>query len=305
MVVSQPLDQSNTEIGPGQVATLLVSPTPFTTDDIAHVEQAAGDLHFTVLLSPDRSTDDILTNLADSRKLDAQLARFDADLSGPTDDRPFFFKTDSMLLNGLFAFVVGLTLLFIIFPAAAKMELPVLYRDADLTLAFAGIGIAFMLIEVSQMQRLVVLLGHPTLSLSVALFGLLVSSGIGSFTCGKMDLARITRPVALRMAGLLLVLIVIGMVTRPAVSALAGMSTPLRVAVALALLAPAGFFMGMAFPTLMLIATARRPRSCAWFWGINGGASICASVLAVMVSTTWASRPPGGPAWHATRWPRQ
>ncbi len=65
------------------------------------------------------------------------------------------------------------------------------------------------------------------------------------------------------------------------------MSTPLRITVALVLLAPAGFFMGMAFPTLMLIATARRPQSCAWFWGINGGASICASVLAVMISTAW------------------
>ena len=89
------------------------------------------------------------------------------------------------------------------------------------------------------------------------------------------------------MGGLLLVLISIGLVTRPAVTALAGASTALRLIVALALLAPAGFFMGMAFPTLMRIATARRPQASAWFWGINGGASICASVLAVMVSTTW------------------
>src|SRR4029079_15342882 len=109
--------------------------------------------------------------------------------------------------------------IFIIIPAAAKMELHMLYRDADLTLAFAGIGIAFMLIEVAQMQRLVVLLGHPTFSLSVGLFGLLISSGIGSFTCGKMAPPRITRSSAIRMIGLLAVLIAIGLVTRPAVVA--------------------------------------------------------------------------------------
>ena len=31
------------------------------------------------------------------------------------------------------------------------------------------------------MQRLIILLGHPTYSLSVVLFALLVSSGVGSF----------------------------------------------------------------------------------------------------------------------------
>jgi len=287
MLVSQPLTQDNSKVGQdGQIATLMVSPQPYTPEDLRQVEDAATAMHFSILLSPTHSEDVILTELADSKTLDGRLAKFtNDDLSAPDDNRPFFFKTNSMLLNGLFLFVLGLTVVFIIIPAAAKMELPLIYRDGDLTLAFAGIGVAFMLIEVSQMQRLVVLLGHPTFSLSVALFGLLVSSGIGSFTCGKMDLSKITRSSALRMAGLLAVLIVIGFVTRPAVTALAGASTGLRVVAALALLSPAGFFMGMAFPILMRIATARRPQASAWFWGINGGASICASVLAVMIST--------------------
>ena len=38
-----------------------------------------------------------------------------------------------------------------------------------------------MLIETSQMQRLIVFLGHPTYGLSVVLFALLLSSGIGSY----------------------------------------------------------------------------------------------------------------------------
>ena len=38
-----------------------------------------------------------------------------------------------------------------------------------------------MLIETSQMQRLIIALGHPTYGLSVVLFALLLSSGIGSF----------------------------------------------------------------------------------------------------------------------------
>ncbi len=38
-----------------------------------------------------------------------------------------------------------------------------------------------MLIETSQMQRLIIALGHPTYGLSVVLFSLLLSSGVGSY----------------------------------------------------------------------------------------------------------------------------
>src|SRR4029450_7863116 len=45
---------------------------------------------------------------------------------------------------------------------------------------FAALGFGFMLIEVSLIQRLTLFLGYPTHSLTVTLFALLVSSGIGS-----------------------------------------------------------------------------------------------------------------------------
>ena len=40
-----------------------------------------------------------------------------------------------------------------------------------------AIGLGFMLIETSQMQRLIIALGHPTYGLSVVLFALLYPSG--------------------------------------------------------------------------------------------------------------------------------
>ena len=64
-------------------------------------------------------------------------------------------------------------------------------------------------------------------------------------------------------------------------------STPVRVATALALLMPAGFLMGMVFPIAMTLGTARAPGLAPWLWGINGAASVCASVLAVAIASTW------------------
>ena len=61
---------------------------------------------------------------------------------------------------------------------------------------FAGIGLGFLLIEISQLQRLSIFLGHPTYSLTVVLFSVLISSGVGSMLSErilKADTAKATR----------------------------------------------------------------------------------------------------------------
>src|SRR6185503_2981853 len=97
----------------------------------------------------------------------------------------FFFKMDSNLLQRLLGYVGVLTLAFIVLPVFAKAEPRVLGDSGALSFAFAAIGVGFMLVEIAQMQRLIFLLGHPTFSLSVVLFGLLISSGAGSFASGR------------------------------------------------------------------------------------------------------------------------
>ena len=57
---------------------------------------------------------------------------------------------------------------------------------------FCAIGMGFMLIEISQMQRLMVFLGHPVYGLAVVLFTILLFSGIGSATVGA-DVPRSQR----------------------------------------------------------------------------------------------------------------
>ena len=76
---------------------------------------------------------------------------------------------------------------------------------------FCAIGMGFMLIEISQMQRLMVFLGHPVYGLSVVLFTILLFSGIGSTTVG----AHYPRPgmVIVRIVALLTTLAVTGLLT--------------------------------------------------------------------------------------------
>ena len=109
------------------------------------------------------------------------------------------------------------------------------------------------------MQRLIILLGHPTYSLSVVLFALLVSSGMGSFLTRGVDGPMLARATRRRMLALLVLLVVIGFLTPPLIRAFVSASTPVRVGVALLLLMPAGLFMGMCFPLGMKAAAAAAP----------------------------------------------
>ena len=53
-------------------------------------------------------------------------------------------------------------------------------------LYFLAIGTGYILIEVALIQKFVLFLGHPTYALTVVIFSMLVSSGLGSFLSQKI-----------------------------------------------------------------------------------------------------------------------
>jgi hypothetical protein len=75
---------------------------------------------------------------------------------------------------------------------------------------FIGIGLGFILIEISQMQRLMIFLGDPVYGLSVVLFTLLLFGGIGS---GTVNAALEAAHFWIRPLLLCFVLTAIGMAT--------------------------------------------------------------------------------------------
>src|SRR6185295_18353435 len=160
------------------------------------------------------------------------------------DDRPFFFhvlrlgavlrgevagRVDDIniravrVLGALLAIVVGLTLVFLIVPLVLRGgSLP--RGSAPWLVYFGAIGFGFMCVEISQIQRLIVFLGHPIYGLTVLLFSLLLSSGIGSATVPRIESAAGARRQLWRLAALLAVLIAFGLATPPAIEALRGQS---------------------------------------------------------------------------------
>lgn len=290
------------------VATILVSPRPFTETDLARLQRTAAALRFEVVLSPTQAIDNHFASLASAqsdRKLARAVGAVPGDVTAPTDDKPFFFlmlgfgdvfdhslyttaasgnlARPVQVLFGLSIIVLLATALLILLPLRFTRQRIPRRNTKPFLLYFAGIGFGFLLVEVSQMQRLVVFLGHPTYALSVVLFSLLLSSGIGSFLTEYLVTSGRRWSFLAPLIALLLALVVFGAVTPAAIHHFAGSTTPVRIAVAVGILTPLGLLMGMPFPIGMRVAAEHEGTPTALLWGANGATSVCASVLAVAI----------------------
>ncbi len=181
-------------------------------------------------------------------------------------------------------------LAFLVLPLALRSQ----SRQSPLCLFyFVAVGLGYILVEIAFIQRFVLFLGHPTYALTVVIFLLMLSSGVGSL------LSRLWLPRPERgWVPLLLVILTLGadvFFLPNRLAALVGMSFDYRLFVSGILLIPLGFVMGMPFPTgLRAIAASPAPEfpsgqgasdnAVEWAWAMNAAASVLGSVLAMVIA---------------------
>lgn len=288
------------------IATILVSPDPFSAEDLATLDRQTDRLGFEYIAKTPYFEAPAYRTILTAADATPFYDSYSLDVSPPTDDRPFFFQMLRLrdvqkslsvswldpnrtnleairLLVVLLGIVGTLTLGCVVLPLALRARGGTLRGAGSLLGFFFAIGLGFMFVEVSEMQRLMLLLGKPTYALSVVLFTLLVGSGAGSLMSER--LLGASGPLTGRRALLLLVLVLsaMGVLTPFVVRGLAASGTAARIFAAAAMLLPMGFFMGLPFP-LGLSAASENPRLVPWLWGINGAASVLCSVLAIVIA---------------------
>jgi predicted membrane-bound spermidine synthase len=298
-------------IGPynSDAATILVSPRPFSQSDLVGLTADVTRLQFEPVLTPTSAATPRFAAIAAPAGPEAAVeSTTQADISAPTDDRPFFFQmaNPQTIWNGqgfgnndvtvpvLQPVVVLLLLgLIVLGLALACIGLPLLFdrpgrvrrqRVAAFTTYFAAIGLGFLFVEVSQLERLSVFLGEPVYGLTVVLFALLVFSGIGSMLTER--LINPARPSSFLppLAALLALSTAFGLLTPRVISAAAGATTPVRILLSVGLLAPLALVMGMPFTIGMRAADRASGAPTAFLWGVNGATSVCASVFGLVFS---------------------
>ena len=291
--------QDSSEIGQYSVATILVSRRPFTDAEIDHITELSKEMEFVPVLTPRFAERPEFEAVATRAMYDELVRTYPLNIAAPTDDTPFFFhmlRARDLLkpatyegmnqknlkavkvLATLLGIVSGLSAVAIVAPLALRRRVRQTH-SVRLMIYFAAIGLAFMMVEIGQLERLIVFLGHPIYGLTVVLFVLLLSSSIGSFYSHRIGGWIWLLPLVLSAF-----ILVSPFFTRE----LGAASTALRIAVSAALLFPSGFFMGMAFPIGIKRAQYGHDGApTAWYWGINGAFSVISSVLAVVIAVFW------------------
>ena len=281
----------------GGIVNVISRPDAFTAAEWQSARQRLTAQGFTILLGPDVAFDSVTTTMLSGKADKAFFDSLPENVAPSTDDNPFFFYTSRLgsLSSGSFAHAnsaVSTTLALVmagLLACVAYIVLPYLRAARAMPLStltppvayFSAIGMGFMLIEISQMQRLMVFLGHPVYGLGVVLFTILLFGGIGSVTVG----ANPPRPGAViaRVVALLATLVAAGLLT-PWLSDFAkSATTGIRIVVSILLLAPPAFCMGMMFP-LGLSIWRRHANLLPFFWSANGITSMLASALGMALS---------------------
>src|SRR5882762_3113095 len=293
------------------IATLVLSKSPFTEEQLRTLNDAVLDLGFRVLLAPNQPPESqLLATITESRNLIALDRTADApylDLRVPTDNRPFFFNqlrfSDipkallghlgfGVVAGNLFA-SLGLILILFISIVAVIATILVPLRGAARecsgplivfgSLYFSLIGMGFMLTEIALLQRFSVYLGHPIYSLGVCLFSLILASGLGSLASEQLKLDA--RGKLLGWGSIVVGYLVVLEQSLPGVlESTTNRERLVRITISLTAIMPLGFVLGFAFPTGMRLVEEVDRHPTPWFWGINGATGVLASVAGLMFS---------------------
>ena len=215
------------------------------------------------------------------------------------DDRPFFFARAKPwglppAMRQAFVWILGAVLgLCVLFLALGKPRGEPAGPYAGSIAYFASLGVGFIAVELALLQHLTLLLGHPIFTLSILLFTLLAAGSLGSRSSG-----RFRRAAACLAIGALAAFYAVALPR--VVPLLLPLPLGARIAVAILLVAPLGFLMGMPFPR-GLQATGHGPFPLPpFYWGLNGIFSVVGSLAtiatAVVAGFTWAML--GGAAFY-------
>ena len=295
------------------IQTILLKRSPFTDEEEARVIAVCHELGFQPTYLPHHPTQAPISKLILHANRTQFYRSLPVDISPTTDDRPFFFYQDRIgdwirmfktkelpgltygvglqLLSRLALATVALVCVFFLGPmflvprrAEASSQNPNNFAFPYL-FYFCCLGLGFMFLEIALLQKFLLFLGHPFYTLSTTLFSLLFFAGLGSLFTQHFS-SRSPRTDILRV---ILPLMVTVLAYRWSLYSLfgyfIGFASMVKVILAIFLLMPLGFLMGMPFPRgIQAVHKARMERIIPWVWGLNGGTSVMGSVLAMIVA---------------------
>jgi hypothetical protein len=250
-----------------------------------------------------------ITNKNQSQQLQQAQPSYDKHLSAtfnlkpPTDDSPFYFAREQipsqmmLLLETVLGVSVVLAVLLIYYSRVNKISLTSSSTSIFHITFVICIGFGFIFLEITFIQKFLLLLGTPIMALTVILFSILLSSGIGAYVSGRLFSKNPYRAVIISIPILAGILMVHYTFLQNIISFSIVLPIYERIVLTFALLSPAGLLMGFQFPSITRMASQssslqhslkkRRhgnQEDITLLWGVNVIASVIGTVLTTISS---------------------
>jgi hypothetical protein len=198
-------------------------------------------------------------------------------------DKWQYFIEEGYLLPVIFIQVLLISLVFILLPAVTTglKRRKHLIVSPKLPLAYFGfLGIGFMFIEISFIQKMILPLVNPSYAASTVLCSILVSSGLGSIMSERLKILQSPKVLlALSVIVLLYVLFLPAIIQSTSAFTLA-----FKILFIFFILMPAGILMGIPFPLGITMLNNNDPDLIPWAWAVNGCLSVTAPIVAIMLA---------------------
>jgi hypothetical protein len=270
-------DRPGLTFGPNKQHTvypvlLVIKNSAFTTSELNFVKQKVASNGAKVIAIPGGYVQPIYLGVLGGNNINSVQQQHALEVRGssdpnpslfelkpPTDDSPFYFATEvipsqmKFLIGTVLGVSLGLALLLFYY---AKINRIKLTSSSRFHIVFAMlIGLGFIFLEITFIQKFLLLLGTPIMSLTVILFSILISTGIGAYLSGKFFSKNPYSAIKISIPPLVGMILIYYFVLQSIIDA--GLSTQLlqRIALSVSLLSPAGFLMGFQFPSITKMAS--------------------------------------------------
>jgi len=268
-----------------------------------------------ILYSPDeKPANSLCAQIVSAPQLEEVFRQNDSQLAPATDDKPFFNQhtrwsrirwntivdlfSQKQPMGARLALedrpIAEVTLLILLVQsaivAALCILLPlVLLKRRGLQLEgrwswlgyFAALGLGFIMVEIALLQRFLLFLGQPIYTYAVVLAGLLIFTGIGSHAAGGWS-HEPGRTLKRALLCAIVLVPIMAVITPIVFRGCLGLGIFWRITIALLLVAPLGFVLGMPFPLGLRLAMQRSSALGSWAWGVNGFFTVIGTVLALI-----------------------
>jgi hypothetical protein len=183
-----------------------------------------------------------------------------------------------LLIETVLGVSAVLGLLLVYYSKVNKIKLTSSSRFHIVFAMFIGLG--FIFLEITFIQRFLLLLGTPIMALTVILFSILLSTGIGAYLSGKLFHKNPYKAIMVSIPPLVGIVLAYYFFLQGIIESAIVWQLSERIVLAFALLSPTGFLMGFQFPSITRMASSSASSRLKQEWRgseVGGGGSSTSS----------------------------